>query len=330
MELIQLGKSKLKINPIAFGAWAIGGAAWGGNDEKDSLAAIKSCIENGLTTIDTAPIYGYGKSEELVGKALKDLGKRDSIQILTKFGINWNTNKGTFYFKGNSTVNFKNVNLYSGHDGIIKECEDSLRRLKTDYIDLYQIHRPDSSTPISETMETLNILKKEGKILEGAVSNYTKHQMEEALIDFPIASNQVPFSMLEKSILDEVLPFAIEKNVGILAYSPLQRGVLTGKYRGEINWNEDDHRKDSKWFQDSNRQKINNFLDRIQPIARDKNISLSQLVILWTLAQEGISCVLVGGRNPEQVRQNIHALDSKINQEEIELINRELSSLKLD
>ncbi len=329
MEFVKLGNSNLEINRIAFGAWAIGGAAWGGNDEKDSYEAIVSAIENGLVTIDTAPIYGYGKSEEIIGRVINDRGGREKLRILTKFGINWNTDKGKFYFKGNYQGRDRNVYLYSGKDGIIEECEASLKRLKTDYIDLLQAHRPDPSTDISETMEALDLLKTQGKILEGAVSNYTPEQVKKSLEYFPIVSNQVPYSMLERDIEEELVPLCLKENLGILAYSPLQRGVLTGKYKGDVNWDSDDHRKDTVWFKPENRVRINAFLDSISPIAKENGMSLTQLVINWTVNQKGITCTLLGGRNPSQVEQNINALNFNLSKEEIQSIDLELSKLEL-
>lgn len=329
MNKTILGNSNLEISPLAFGAWAIGGKAWGGNEEKDSLDAIRAAINSGISTLDTAPIYGYGLSEELIGKVVKKDKGRDKLQILTKFGINWQTKKGQFYFEGEVEGRKIPVHLYSGKDGIIKECEESLKRLNTDYIDLYQAHRPDPTTDISETMEALSQLKKEGKILEGAVSNYTVDQLNESLNYFPVISNQLPFSMLEMDIKKEMVPFCLEKNIGILAYSPLQRGVLTGKYSGDINWDDDDHRKDTKWFKDENRKNINAYLSEIKPIADSYHISISQLVINWTISQKGISCVLVGGRNSAQVKHNAESLKFKLDESEIRFIDEKLGHLKL-
>ncbi len=221
------------------------------------------------------------------------------------------------------------VYLYSGKEGVIKECEASLLRLQTDYIDLFQVHRPDPTTDISETMEALELLKRQGKIREGAVSNYNLDQLKNAIDHFPVLSNQLSYSMLEREIEKEILPFCLENNIGILAYSPLQRGILTGKYRGNIKWDEDDHRKDTKWFQPENRDRINTFLDKIEPIANDNGMSLSQLVINWTIRQKGITCALLGARNPAQVEHNIKALDFSLNDSEIQIIDQELSQLKL-
>jgi aryl-alcohol dehydrogenase-like predicted oxidoreductase len=162
METRKLGQSELDVTVLAFGAWAIGGWMWGGADSKDAIKAIETAIDNGMTTIDTASVYGFGLSEELVGKAVK--GKRDKVQILTKFGMSWNDAKGEFYFetKDNSGKDVK-IYRHASREKVLGDCEDSLRRLKTDYIDLFQIHWSDSTTPVSETMEALEVLIQKGK-----------------------------------------------------------------------------------------------------------------------------------------------------------------------
>ena len=164
MELKKLGTSSVKVTPIAFGAWAIGGWMWGGAEEQAAIKAIKASLNAGVTTIDTAPVYGFGRSEELVGRALQGV-PRDRYQILTKYGMNWKTSQGEYFFDtvDNNGKPLK-VYKYSGRDAVLKECEDSLRRLKTDYVDLLQIHWPDATTPISETMEAVAKLIEQGKV----------------------------------------------------------------------------------------------------------------------------------------------------------------------
>ena len=197
MEYRKLGKSNISVSVITFGAWAIGGWMWGGTDEEEAIKAIKKGLELGVTTIDTAPVYGFGLSEEIVGKAIK--GSKSKVQILTKYGILWDTNKGTFYFKTENNSG-KDIDLYkySGKKSIIKECELSLKRLGTDYINLYQIHWPDVSTPIEETMDAVKNLIKDGKILAAGVCNYPVDDIKKANGIIPIASNQIPYSMLNR------------------------------------------------------------------------------------------------------------------------------------
>ena len=208
MKKKQLGSSDLEITEIAFGAWAIGGWMWGGADAADAVRAIETAIDNGMTTIDTASVYGFGLSEELVGKAIR--GKRDKTQILTKFGMSWSGNKGTFHFSSRDN-NGKAIDIYkyASKNKVLKDCEDSLRRLGTDVIDLFQIHWPDASTPISETMEALEILVSQGKIRAGGVCNYPVDQLTEARKTFPVASNQVPFSMVKRDIEKDITPYCL-------------------------------------------------------------------------------------------------------------------------
>src|SRR5450759_2988505 len=241
MEYRTLGQSDLKVSELAFGAWAIGGWLWGGADSKDAIKAVETAVDHGMTTIDTAAVYGFGLSEELVGKATR--GKRDRVQILTKFGLSWNETKGEFFFASQNNRG-KDINIYrySSKDKVISDCDKSLKRLGTDYIDLFQIHWSDPTTPVSETMEALDILVKKGKIRAGAVCNYSLELMVEAGNTYQIVSNQVPFSMVNRTIETDIVPYCIEKKIGVLAYSPLQRGLLTGKIKQGHKFNEGDTR----------------------------------------------------------------------------------------
>ena len=237
-----MGTSDVNVTPMAFGAWAIGGWMWGGAEEKEAIEAIQAAYDGGITTIDTAPVYGFGKSEELVGRAMR--GKpRDSYQILTKFGMNWMTEEGEYFFdstdyEGKPFRMFK----WASKQKVMQECEDSLRRLKTDYIDLYQIHWPDNTTPISETFEAVQRLVEQGKVRAAGVCNYNVAQVEEALQTIQLASNQVPYSLINRGIEKNVLPQALEKGMSIIPYSPLQRGLLTGKIRPGHQFGEGDTR----------------------------------------------------------------------------------------
>ncbi len=327
MELIKLGKSDVKVTPIAFGAWAIGGWLWGGAEKKDAINAIRKSVDLGITTIDTAPVYGFGLSEEITGEAIK--GIRDKVQILTKFGIRWDAVKGEFFMatKDNQGENI-DIYWYSAKDSVIKECEDSLKRLGTDHIDLLQIHWPDPTTPVEETMEALERLKEQGKIRAAGVSNYDVPLMEEAEKTTLLASNQVPYSMLRRDIEEDVVPYCIQNNVGILAYSPLYRGLLTGKFDPGHKFKEGDARAGLLWFKTENVKKVNKFLDKIRPLAESKRATLPQLVLRWTLQQPGITCVLAGARNPEQVADNAGTLSFSLSEDEVGFINGELEKLE--
>lgn len=330
MEFRKIGNSNLELSAITFGAWAAGGWMWGGTERNDAIKAIKTAYDYGVTSIDTAAIYGQGESEEIVGEAIKDI-PRDKVQIATKFGMRWDLNKGEFAFKSKDNSG-KDIEIYKygGKESVVKECEDSLRRLGTDYIDLYQMHWPDSTTPIEETMEALDELISSGKVRYAGVSNYDVKQLDEAVKHVDIVSNQVPYSMVKREIEDELVPYTTRNNIAILAYSPMERGLLTGKMTPGYKFNEGDHRAQNPYFTDENISRTNEFLAKIKPLAEDKNVTLAQLVIRWTIEQQGITIALVGARNEDQALQNAKAIDVKLKDEEILFINDELNKLKLE
>src|SRR5882724_107944 len=200
MQYRQIGETDLKCSVISFGAWAIGGWKWGGSDRGEAVKAIRASYEEGVTSIDTAPAYGQGLSEEIVAEALQGI-PRDKVQVLNKYGLRWDVNDGEFFFKSQDN-NGKDISMrkLSSKKSILEECENSLRRLKTDYIDLYQAHWYDSTTPVSEAMEAMIVLKEQGKIREAGVCNYTVELMEKAEQTFKLASSQVPYSMILRDI----------------------------------------------------------------------------------------------------------------------------------
>lgn len=320
MELRTLGKSDVKVTPMAFGAWAIGGWMWGGAEEKAAIAAIRAAYDAGITTIDTAPVYGFGKSEELVGRAMEGI-QRDKYQVLTKFGMNWMNEEGEYFFDStdNDGKPFKMYKLAS-KEKVMQECEDCLRRLKTDYIDLFQIHWPDNTTPISETFEAVQRLIEQGKVRAAGVCNYSVEQVDEALQTIQLASNQVPYSLINRGIEKNVLPQAIEKGMSIISYSPLQRGLLTGKIKPGHQFSEGDTREGNRFYTDENIRRTNELLQEIKPIAESHNATLAQVIINWTINQPGIGTVLVGARNEQQVKDNVGALNFKLSVEEISRI----------
>jgi aryl-alcohol dehydrogenase-like predicted oxidoreductase len=329
MEKRQLGDSDVRISAVTLGAWAMGGWMWGGTDRKAAIGAIHACQEHGITSIDTAPIYGFGLSEEIVGEAVR--GSRDSYEILTKAGMRWEGTKGVYYFTTRDNEgNTREIYKYSGKASIISECEESLRRLGTDYIDLYQIHWPDESTPIGETMEAFQVLMEQGKIRAAGVSNYSVEQMKQASKGIELSSNQLPYSMVRREIEEDIVPWCMDNDCSILAYSPLQRGLLTGKITPEMPFAPGDSRPETPHFKINNLIKINQFLDSIKPVAEEKRATLSQLVIQWTLRQPGITVALVGARNEKQVVQNAGAAGLTLSSEEIGRINAALDQLDLD
>jgi aryl-alcohol dehydrogenase-like predicted oxidoreductase len=330
MEYRKLGKSDLEVSSICFGAWAAGGWMWGGTERKDAVFAIRRAYEMGVTSIDTAPIYGQGTSEEIVGEAIKDL-PREKIQILTKYGMRWDLAKGDLAFKSTDVRGNKiDIYKYAGKESIIKECEDSLRRLNTNYIDLYQIHWPDATTPIEETMEAIARLIGQGKIRYAGVCNYNAEQVKEAKKYVDIVSNQVPYSMVNRGIEADVVPYCLEQNISILAYSPLERGLLTGKMKPGYVFQKGDHRAGLYFFTDENIERTDEFLEKIRPLAEKKGATLAQLVLRWTIAQPGITIALAGARNQKQSAENAQAMSISLSPDELAFINQQLAPLQLN
>ena len=324
MEYRTTDDSELLLSAITFGGWAAGGWMWGKTDRNDAIEAIRASYNLGVTSIDTAPIYGQGESESIVGEAIKDL-PRNKIQILTKYGMRWDLAKGDFGFKSkNNQGEDIDIYKYAGRESIIKECEDSLKRLGTDYIDLYQIHWPDSTTPIAETMEAVAQLIKEGKVRYAGVCNYNAAQMEEASHTLPLISNQLPFSMVNRSIEEENVPYCMKHNKAILAYSPIERGLLTGKMKPGYTFAPGDHRATNKFFTNESITRTNSFLEKIKPLADSKNATLAQLIIRWTIDRPGITIALVGARNREQAIENAKATEVNLSHDEIDFINQHL------
>ena len=321
MEYRKLGHSDLEVSAITFGAWAAGGWMWGSTDRNDAIEAIKASYDEGVTSIDTAPIYGQGTSEEIVGEAIKGIS-RDKVQILTKFGMRWDLAKGDFAMHSKDN-NGKDIDVYkyAGKDSIIYEAEQSLKRLGTDYIDLYQIHWPESTTPIDETFEAVSRLIEQGKVRFAGVCNYNAQQMAEAEKTLKLASNQIRFSMVNRGVEKETVPYCIENNKSILAYSPMERGLLTGKISSDYKFQEGDHRASLPQFQPEFIEKTNQLLAKIKPIAEAHNATLGQLVLRWTIERPGITIALAGARNAEQAVQNAKAININLSQDELKTIN---------
>lgn len=329
MEYRRLGSSDLKVSAVTFGAWAIGGWMWGHQDENDAIAAIAKSIDLGVTSIDTAPVYGFGYSEELIGKVIA--GKREKVQILTKYCIRWDKAEGKFHFETVDNVG-KSVKLHlnARKEDVIWECEQSLRRLKTDYIDLYQSHWRDPTTPVEETMEAVASLIKAGKVRHAGVSNFTAEDIAAARAVVPIASDQPPYSMVKRDIEKDVLPYCRKNNIGVLVYSPLQRGLLTGKFKEGHVFAAGDNRGASQHFAPDNLKKINCMLDEFRPIASAHGATIGQLVINWTIHRPGITAALVGARNAAQAAENVKAADFKLSDEETARIDELVEGLQLD
>jgi aryl-alcohol dehydrogenase-like predicted oxidoreductase len=286
MEKIAIGKSDLTTSRIGLGTWAIGGWMWGGTDEAESIATIRSAIERGVTLIDTAPVYGFGRSEEIVGKALADGGLRDKVTIATKVGLSW---KNDSLFRDSHPVRIR------------REIEDSLRRLRTDVIDLYQVHWPDLETPIADTARTLAELRREGKIRAIGVSNYSPAQMNAFRTVAELDAVQPPYNLLEREIETDVLPYAKRTGLAVLSYGALCRGLLSGRMKANTTFAGDDLRKVDPKFQAPRFRQYLVAVDELTNLARDRfGKSVLALAMRWVLDQ-GPTIALWGARHPRQL-----------------------------
>ncbi len=309
MQMRPLGQSGIQASVVGLGTWAIGGTWWGGTDERDSIEAIQAGIEAGINLIDTAPMYGCGLSEELVGKAIA--GRRDQVVLATKCGLVWwDQTHGEYFFARDGAT----VHRYLGAESIAHECEQSLTRLGVDCIDLYQTHWQDSTTPIEETMAALLRLKDEGKIRAIGVSNATPAQMDAYRATGPLDSAQERYSMIDRQLDAEILPYCRANAVAVLAYSPLALGLLSGKVDANREFAADDMRRGNPRFAKENLEKVSAMLAECQPIADAYSLTMAQLVIAWTAHQPGLTHALVGARNPKQARENAVAGSARLSE----------------
>jgi len=314
-----IGASGIQASAVGLGTWAIGGWMWGGTDEQASIKAIEASIDAGVSLIDTAPAYGLGRSEEIVGKAIK--GKRDKVVIATKCGLNWHSGKGNHFFDQDD----KPVHRYLGADGIAYEVEQSLRRLGTDHIDLYITHWQDPTTPIAETVAALEKLKAAGKIRAIGASNVNAEELRQYVTAGQLDAIQERYSMIDREIESTLLPITRQQNVATLSYSSLALGLLTGSIDPGRAFSGDDQRKDSPRFSSSNRQKVAALKQAIQPISEQHKASMAQIVIAWTLAQPGITFALCGARNPEQALDNARAGEVKLSRDEVAALDKAIA-----
>ena len=288
MEFTQVSNLNFNISRVTLGTWAIGGWMWGGSDDRLAVDTVIEALEKGVTTIDTAPVYGFGKSEELVGQAVQEFGNRDQIQIATKFGLQWDDDG--------------NIQRNSTRERILKEIDDSLQRLQTDYVDIYQVHWPDLDTDFAETAETLQELLDEGKIRAIGVSNFSPEQMDEFQQTAPIHVCQPPYNLFERGIETDIIPYCKENDITLLTYGALCRGLLSGKMSKDRTFNEGDMRRnvDPK-FQGKT---FENHLEAVEKLKEyaDSNFSkeVIHLAVRWIL-DKGIDSAIWGARKPEQV-----------------------------
>jgi aryl-alcohol dehydrogenase-like predicted oxidoreductase len=310
-----IGRSGIAASAVGLGTWAIGGWMWGGTDETASIAAIHASIDEGITLIDTAPAYGKGLAEEIVGKAIA--GRRDKVVLATKCGLVWNTTKGNHFFDYDGQP----VHRHLGRESIVYEIEQSLRRLGTDHIDHYITHWQDPTTPIEETMRALEDLKAQGKIRSIGASNLTVAELEAYVAAGPLDAMQQEYSMVKREIEHTLLPICIRHGVSTLSYSSLALGLLSGKIGPERVFTGDDQRKDNPRFSQSNREKVAALMAEILPVAEAHGATVAQLVIAWTLQQPGITFSLCGARNPDQARENAKAGRIRLSPDDLKTIS---------
>lgn len=311
----EIGRTGIMASAVGLGTWAIGGWMWGGTDEAAAVRAIEASVEAGISLIDTAPAYGLGRSEELVGKAIA--GRRDKVVIATKCGLNWHHGKGNRFFEEAGMP----VHRYLGADGIVYEVEQSLKRLGTDHIDLYITHWQDPTTPIADTMEALFRLKAEGKIRAIGASNLSPEELAAYLATGGLDAIQERYSMLDRGIEQTLLPMAEPAGVSTLSYSSLALGLLTGKVSATRVFEGDDLRAADPRFSAENRQHAADFAAALAPLAAAHSASIAQLVIAWTIQRPGITFALCGARDPSQAIDNARAASLRLDAAALALID---------
>lgn len=310
-----IGKSGIKASAVGLGTWAIGGWMWGGTDEAQSIAAIQASMDEGISLIDTAPAYGMGLAESIVGKAIR--GRRDRVVIATKCGLVWHTREGRHFFDQDG----KPVHRFLGAKSIVHEVNESLKRLGTDYIDHYITHWQDPGTPVSETMEALERLKTAGKIRSIGASNVTEADISAYLACGGLDAIQEEYSMVQRRIEPRIVPTCIEHGVSVLSYSSLALGLLTGSMGPERTFSGDDQRRDNPRFSLGNREKVARLVADIRPVAEAHGATIPQVVIAWTIAQPGLTFSLCGARDPAQARENAAAARLALTPEDTGLIS---------
>jgi aryl-alcohol dehydrogenase-like predicted oxidoreductase len=316
-SLRTLGNSDLLITPIGFGAWAIGGGdwqfSWGPQDDHDSIAAIHRALDLGINWIDTAAIYGLGHSEEVVGRALKSIAHKP--HVFTKCSMRWNPDR-TIYHSLRAA-------------SLAEEVENSLRRLNMETIDLYQIHWPDPDAEIEEGWETLAHLREQGKLRWIGVSNFSVEQMKRALKIAPITSLQPPYSMLRRQVEAELLPFAKTGNIGVINYSPMVSGLLTGKMTAErvAGLPADDWRRRAPEFNEPRLSRNLRLVELLREIGSAHGVTPGVVAVAWTLHHPAVTAAIVGGRSARQVEETAPALNFRLSEEEYGRIGGFLASI---
>jgi aryl-alcohol dehydrogenase-like predicted oxidoreductase len=286
MQLSPIPGTSLRVSPVAIGTWAIGGWMWGGTDEAESIATIRTAFEHGINIVDTAPVYGFGRSEEIVGKAIAESGLRADVLIATKAGLQWEGGK---------------VSRNASRARILREVEDSLRRLRTDHIDIYQIHWPDPLTAIEETADVMHMLFTQGKIRAIGVSNFSVGQMERFRRVAPLHVLQPPYNLFERGIETDLLPYCRENKIAMLGYGALCRGLLSGRMRADTVFDGDDLRRTDPKFIEPRFTQYLAAVGKLDRLAQRFGKRVIHLAVRWMLDQ-GITTALWGARHPDQLR----------------------------
>jgi aryl-alcohol dehydrogenase-like predicted oxidoreductase len=310
-----LGACGLELTTVGLGAWAIGGGGWafgwGPQDDGESIAAIRRGLDLGINWIDTAAVYGLGHSEEVVARAIE--GHRDEVIVATKCGLVWNPGETTPFGRLKA-------------ESIRKEAEDSLRRLRTDRIDLYQIHWPNPAEDIEEAWGEIARLVQEGKVLHAGVSNFTVEQLERIRAVHPVASLQPPYSLLNRNAEAELLPYCRAHGIGVVVYSPMQAGILSGAFTRArmLSLPADDWRRNTRQYQEPLLTQNLGLVERLRAIASRMRLTVGQLAIAWVLRREEVTCAIVGARRPSQIEETSVAADVDLTSEIIAEVNAAL------
>lgn len=286
MNLTQIQGTSLKVSPVAIGTWAIGGWMWGGTDEAESVATIRAAFEHGINLIDTAPVYGFGRSEEIVGKAIAEARLRSEVLIATKVGLQWEGER---------------VSRNASRARIMREVEDSLRRLRTDYIDIYQVHWPDPLITIEETADAMHMLFAQGKIRAIGVSNFSVSQMERFRRIAPLHVLQPPYNLFERGIEADLLPYCRKHNIAMLGYGALCRGLLSGRMKADTVFEGDDLRRNDPKFVEPRFAQYRDAVSRLDRLAQRFGKRVIHLAVRWMLDQ-GVTTALWGARHPNQLQ----------------------------
>ncbi len=314
-ESVEIPGTRLRVSRVALGTWAMGGLMWGGADERESVATIRAALNQGINLIDTAPAYGFGVSEETVGKAVVEAGPRSRAVIATKVGLEWRDGK---------------VYRNATRQRIMREIDDSLRRLRTDYIDIYQVHWPDPLVPIEETAEAMRTLYEQGKIRAIGLSNYSVAQMERFRKVAPLHVLQPPYNLFERAIEAEILPYCRAHGIVTLGYGALCRGLLSGRMRADTVFEGDDLRGQDPKFQPPRYLQYLAAVERLDRLAKDRfHRRVIQLAVRWMLDQ-GISVALWGGRRPDQLQAALGVAGWKLDAATRAQIDRILSETITD